>query len=104
MGHALAYRPFADAVQDHNVVLGPMNREELARAIAEVASVRWRRQLRIRRSHVSGATYRLILLWRTAVKPPRHRTDLTGETLYSTDDTDTAAWIPRTVIGPENRP
>ena len=33
MGHALAYRPFADAVQHHQVVLGPMNREELARAI-----------------------------------------------------------------------
>ncbi|MCC7019086.1 MAG: hypothetical protein IT332_04995 [Ardenticatenales bacterium] len=33
MGHALAYRPFADAMQHHNVILGPMNREELARAI-----------------------------------------------------------------------
>jgi len=33
MGHALAYRPFADAIQKHDVKLGPMTREELARAI-----------------------------------------------------------------------
>lgn len=42
MGHALAYRPFADAVQDHNVVLGPMNHEELARAIAKPAELQGR--------------------------------------------------------------
>ena len=33
MGHALAYRPFADAIQKHDVKLGPMNREELARVV-----------------------------------------------------------------------
>jgi len=33
MGHALAYRPFADAIQRHDVKLGPMTRDELARAI-----------------------------------------------------------------------
>ena len=33
MGHALAYRPFADAVQHHQVVLGPMTREELTRVV-----------------------------------------------------------------------
>ena len=37
LGHALAYRPFADAIQKHDVKLGPMNREELARAIARPA-------------------------------------------------------------------
>ena len=38
MGHASAYRPFADALQDHNVILGPMTHEELARAIASPAA------------------------------------------------------------------
>ena len=33
MGHALAYRPFADAIQKHDVKLGPMTRDELGRAI-----------------------------------------------------------------------
>ena len=42
MGHALAYRPFADAVQHHQVVLGPMNREELARVIARPAELQGR--------------------------------------------------------------
>ena len=39
MGHALAYRPFADAVQHHQVLLGPMNRDELARAIVKPAEL-----------------------------------------------------------------
>ena len=42
MGHALAYRPFADAVQDHNVVLGPMNRDELARVVEHPAQLQHR--------------------------------------------------------------
>jgi len=42
MGHALAYRPFADAIQDHNVILGPMNHEELTRAIAKPAELQSR--------------------------------------------------------------
>jgi WD40 repeat protein len=33
MGQALAYRPFADAIQGHDVKLGPMDRAELTRAI-----------------------------------------------------------------------
>jgi len=37
MNQALAYRPFADALQDHDVKLGPMNREELGRAIESPA-------------------------------------------------------------------
>lgn len=39
MGHALAYRGFADAIQGHNIVLGPMNRVELADAIARPAEL-----------------------------------------------------------------
>ena len=42
MGHALAYRPFADAMQKHDVKLGPMNREELAAAISKPAEVQGR--------------------------------------------------------------
>ena len=42
MGHALAYRPFADAIQDHNVILGPMNHGELTRAIAKPAELQGR--------------------------------------------------------------
>ena len=37
MGQALSYRPFADRLQDHDVKLGPMNREELRAAIVEPA-------------------------------------------------------------------
>ena len=37
MGQALAYRPFADALQEAAVILGPMNREELRTAIVEPA-------------------------------------------------------------------
>lgn len=37
LGQALSYRPFADALQDADVKLGPMNREELNRAIAQPA-------------------------------------------------------------------
>ncbi|MGB7710271.1 MAG: CHAT domain-containing protein [Microcoleus sp.] len=37
LGQALSYRPFADALQDADVKLGPMNREELQRAIAQPA-------------------------------------------------------------------
>jgi WD40 repeat protein/DNA-binding SARP family transcriptional activator len=39
MGRALAYRPLADALQDGSVMLGPMNREELRRAIERPAAV-----------------------------------------------------------------
>ncbi|MEK0196119.1 hypothetical protein WME70_32580, partial [Microcoleus anatoxicus PTRS1] len=37
LGQALSYRPFADALQDADVKLGPMNREELNRAISQPA-------------------------------------------------------------------
>lgn len=37
LGQALSYRPLADALQDADVKLGPMNREELNRAIAQPA-------------------------------------------------------------------
>ncbi len=37
MGQALAYRPFADALQDHDLKLGPMTREELREAIERPA-------------------------------------------------------------------
>ncbi|MFQ5858224.1 MAG: BTAD domain-containing putative transcriptional regulator, partial [Anaerolineae bacterium] len=37
MGQALAYRPFADALQDAGLILGPMTRRELERAIEEPA-------------------------------------------------------------------
>ncbi len=37
LGQALSYRPFADALQDADVKLGPMNRAELYRAIAQPA-------------------------------------------------------------------
>ncbi|MGD9100326.1 MAG: hypothetical protein PVF45_07585, partial [Anaerolineae bacterium] len=37
MGQALAYRPFADALQDTSLILGPMTREELRAAIAKPA-------------------------------------------------------------------
>ncbi len=33
MGHALAHRPFADALQDTSMMMGPMSRDELRRAI-----------------------------------------------------------------------
>ena len=33
VGQALAYRPFADALQNSDIKLGPMTREELGRAI-----------------------------------------------------------------------
>jgi WD40 repeat protein/DNA-binding SARP family transcriptional activator len=39
MGRALAYRPFADALQEASVILGPMNREELRGAIEKPAAV-----------------------------------------------------------------
>jgi WD40 repeat protein/DNA-binding SARP family transcriptional activator len=39
MGQALAYRPFADALQESAVMLGPMNRDELRAAVAEPAQV-----------------------------------------------------------------
>jgi hypothetical protein len=39
MGHALAYRPFADALQDAALMMGPMSRDELRRAIEEPAQV-----------------------------------------------------------------
>ena len=42
MGHATAYRPFSDAIQDHNVILGPMNAEELTRVIARPAELQGR--------------------------------------------------------------
>ena len=37
MGQALAYRPFADALQDSSLMLGPMTRVELERAIENPA-------------------------------------------------------------------
>lgn len=37
LGQALSYRPFADALQDADVKLGPMNREELNKAITQPA-------------------------------------------------------------------
>ena len=39
MGQALAYRPFADALQEASLMLGPMNREELALAVEKPAAV-----------------------------------------------------------------
>lgn len=42
MGHALAYRPFADAMQKHDVKLGPMNRRELTDVIARPAELQGR--------------------------------------------------------------
>jgi WD40 repeat protein/DNA-binding SARP family transcriptional activator len=39
MGQALAHRPFADALQEATVMLGPMNRDELHAAITEPAEV-----------------------------------------------------------------
>jgi WD40 repeat protein len=42
MGHALAYRPFADAMQKHDVKLGPMNPEEIGRVISKPAELQGR--------------------------------------------------------------
>jgi len=39
MGLALAYRPFADALQDGSLMLGPMNRAELKTAIEKPAEL-----------------------------------------------------------------
>ena len=39
MGQALAYRPFADALQDAVVILGPMSRQELSEAIENPAKL-----------------------------------------------------------------
>jgi len=39
MGHALAHRPFADALQDASLMMGPMSRDELRRAIEKPAIV-----------------------------------------------------------------
>ena len=39
MGQALAYRPLADALQDADLLLGPMNRDELRAAIERPAEV-----------------------------------------------------------------
>jgi WD40 repeat protein/DNA-binding SARP family transcriptional activator len=39
MGQALAHRPFADALQDGSLLLGPMNREELRAAIERPAEL-----------------------------------------------------------------
>jgi len=39
MGQALAYRPFADALQDGSLMLGPMNRAELKSAIEKPAQL-----------------------------------------------------------------
>ena len=40
LGQALAYRPLADALQDADIKMGPMNAAELSRAIQEPAAVR----------------------------------------------------------------
>jgi WD40 repeat protein len=39
MGQALKYRPFADALQDGSLILGPMNRDELRTAIEKPAKL-----------------------------------------------------------------
>ncbi len=39
MGQALSHRPFADALQDVSLILGPMNQEELRTAIEKPAQV-----------------------------------------------------------------
>jgi WD40 repeat protein len=39
MGQALAYRPFADALQDGSLLMGPMNREEMRAAIEKPAEM-----------------------------------------------------------------
>jgi WD40 repeat protein/DNA-binding SARP family transcriptional activator len=39
MGRALAYRPFADALQQASVLLGPMNRDELRAAVEMPAEI-----------------------------------------------------------------
>jgi WD40 repeat protein/DNA-binding SARP family transcriptional activator len=39
MGQALAYRPFADALQDAAIILGPMSRRELSEAIENPAKL-----------------------------------------------------------------
>ena len=39
MGHALAHRPFADALQDASLMMGPMSRDELRLAIEKPAQV-----------------------------------------------------------------
>ncbi len=39
MGQALTHRPFADALQDGSVILGPMNRDELRTAIEKPAEL-----------------------------------------------------------------
>jgi WD40 repeat protein/class 3 adenylate cyclase len=40
MGQALTHRPFADALQDGSIILGPMNREELQAAVENPAELR----------------------------------------------------------------
>ncbi|MCP3998766.1 MAG: hypothetical protein GY722_27395 [bacterium] len=39
MGHALAYRPFADTLQDASLLMGPMTRDELRATIEEPAEL-----------------------------------------------------------------
>jgi WD40 repeat protein/DNA-binding SARP family transcriptional activator len=39
MGQALAYRPFADALQEGSLMMGPMTRQELRRAIEQPAGM-----------------------------------------------------------------
>jgi WD40 repeat protein len=39
MGQALTYRPFADAIQEGSLILGPMNRDELRNAIEKPAEM-----------------------------------------------------------------
>ncbi len=39
MGQALAHRPFADALQEASLLMGPMNREELRLAIEKPAEM-----------------------------------------------------------------
>jgi WD40 repeat protein/DNA-binding SARP family transcriptional activator len=39
MGQALTYRPFADALQDGSLLMGPMNREEMRAAIEKPAEM-----------------------------------------------------------------
>ena len=39
MGQALAHRPFADALQEGSLMLGPMNRAELQAAVEKPAEL-----------------------------------------------------------------
>ncbi len=61
VGHAVAYRPLSDRLQDAQVNIGPMSREELQQAIekpADILDVRFEPNLvkRLLDATVSGIT------------------------------------------------